>query len=319
VELLVVITIIGILIALLLPAVQAAREAARQAQCKNNLKQIALACLDHEQHIGYFPSGGWGYGWVGDPDRGIDQKQPGGWIYNLLPFIEQAVLHDLGKGDSVQTDRQTAAMTMIGTPLSALNCPTRRRSIAYPNSTNASFYNYGGFVAPPEGRSDYAGNVGDTVLSCGPGPSSLQQGDAPTYDWTFGGACAPQITTGVLYVRSKVPASWVTDGLSDTYLAGEKSCSPDYYETGTDPCDDQNQCMGFDCDVERYTQIGWPPMQDQAGAGARSYAFGSAHANGFQMAFCDGSVQMMSYTIDLETHRRLGNREDGLPIDGKKY
>ncbi len=70
VELLVVITIIGILIALLLPAVQAAREAARRAQCANNEKQLALGCLALESATGRYPCGGWGFGWVGDADRG---------------------------------------------------------------------------------------------------------------------------------------------------------------------------------------------------------------------------------------------------------
>ena len=95
VELLVVITIIGILIALLLPAVQAAREAARQLQCKNNLKQISLAALNHEHVNRWLPTGGWSDCFVGDPNAGFGKLQPGGFFYNILPYMEQQALHDL--------------------------------------------------------------------------------------------------------------------------------------------------------------------------------------------------------------------------------
>ena len=95
VELLVVVTIIGILAALLLPAVQVAREAARIGQCRNNLKQLALGCLQHESATGRFPTDGWGDGWTGDADLGTDRRQPGGWIFNVLPYVEQQAVHDL--------------------------------------------------------------------------------------------------------------------------------------------------------------------------------------------------------------------------------
>ncbi len=99
VELLVVIAIIGILIALLLPAVQAAREAARRSQCRNNLKQIGLAAQNHvsvykvisHRRLADRPG-------RGDPDAGYGANQPGGWLYSLLPFMEEQQIHDMGKG-----------------------------------------------------------------------------------------------------------------------------------------------------------------------------------------------------------------------------
>ena len=95
VELLVVIAIIGVLVALLLPAVQAAREAARRTQCSNHVKQMSLACLQHQSQLGFYPGGGWGPWWVGDADCGSGKMQPGGWIYRILPFIEEGPLYSL--------------------------------------------------------------------------------------------------------------------------------------------------------------------------------------------------------------------------------
>jgi prepilin-type N-terminal cleavage/methylation domain-containing protein len=176
VELLVVITIIGILIALLLPAVQSAREAARIAQCQNNLKQLALGAVAHAETHGFFPTGGWGYLWAGDPDRGFDERQPGGWVYNILPYIEQGALHDYGAG-AATGPKKTACARVVSTPLSAVNCPSRRRSILFPTAWTM----YNADPAPQVGRTDYGGNIGDRMLGCGPGPYNLAQGDAGYY------------------------------------------------------------------------------------------------------------------------------------------
>src|ERR1700741_4299433 len=95
VELLVVIAIIGILVALLLPAIQAAREAARRTECVNDWKQLSIGCMNHEDQVKFYPSGGWGNRWVGDADRGLGADQPGSWYYGILPFIEEQALHDM--------------------------------------------------------------------------------------------------------------------------------------------------------------------------------------------------------------------------------
>ena len=330
VELLVVITIIGILIALLLPAVQAAREAARRLQCANHLKQIGLACLSHEEAQGFFPTGGWVCIWAGEPTRGFDERQPGGWLYNILPYMEQQALHDLGI-DQGLTGNRPGFTQRVSTPLATYNCPSRRQAIAYPMvAVVAAFVN----VSPTPtvcGRSDYAASGGDySYLPSGGGTrvNSLAEADARTpTQWA---AVRGAFTTGVFYVRSKTTMAAVTDGTSKTYLCGEQYLMPDHYEDGLCGNDDQSWDQGWDWDTVRWSgladsptdKIGkadsfFTPRQDQPGYDY-GFSFGSAHPIGFNMAFCDGSVHAINYSIDIETHHRLGNIADGLIIDGKK-
>ena len=311
VELLVVITIIGILISLLLPAVQSAREAARRLQCSNNLKQLALGSLNHEQAQGFFPTAGWSWNWCGDPDRGFNRRQPGGWIYNLLPFIEQQALHDLGAGKSL-SEKKTAFSQVAQTPLATLHCPTRRQPINYPGGDVP--YNMDSFSTST--RTDYAGNSGPWswdywTPSDQSGNGDPSFADAAGFSW-------PNTSqyNGVFYPTCMTKMADIRDGSSNTYLLGEKYLNPDVYFACCDTADSTPANEGFDWDLQRWTSV--IPMQDAPGT-SDSYRFGSAHAAGFNMAFCDGSIHSISYSIDADTHRCLGNRKDGEAIDSSKF
>lgn len=319
VELLVVITIIGILIALLLPAVQGAREAARKMQCSNNLKQLSLGCFTHENAHGFFPSGGWGVFWTGDADHGFGKKQPGGWVYSVLPYIEQTAIHDIGMGATSDAQREAANARRIQMPLAAFNCPSRRPLAVYANGPKVALYTDWASVKA-QSRSDYAANLGDDVSDANSyGPTTFSDGEAWTPDNSR--------LTGVMYRYSETRMADIADGSSNTYLAGEKYVDPDYYNTDEDWGDDSSMYTGQQDDTSRgvayhsgtgptgYTY--YMPIQDTTGTMNYLY-FGSAHAGGFNMAFCDGSVRSTSYSIDPETYRCLGNRKDGKALDDSK-
>ncbi|MBU4398359.1 MAG: DUF1559 domain-containing protein [Planctomycetes bacterium] len=296
-------------------------------QCKNNLKQLALGCLNHENATGRFPTGGWGWGWTGDADRNNDWRQPGGWLYNILPYVEQQALHDAGLGSAVTAERRNAIAQSCMTPLTLMNCPTRRQAITYPDLYIGPPGSYrtttiGSITTTLAARPDYAANASDT-LPASPGWLPDNRGDPgmdppPTYWRDSENMYRFTRYTGICYHRSEISMADVSDGTSNTYLVGEKYLNPDYYFTGQDWSDNENLLVGWDNDQYRLGQHYYG--QDRAGYGGFGLeGFGSAHANGFQMAFCDGSVQMMNYTIDPETHRRLCNRKDGMVIDGKKF
>jgi prepilin-type N-terminal cleavage/methylation domain-containing protein/prepilin-type processing-associated H-X9-DG protein len=301
IELLVVIAIIGVLIALLLPAVQQAREGASRTQCANNLKQIGLAMLNHESTYSRFASGGWGWRWVGDPDRGTDHSQPGGWVYNLLPFVEQDNLHRLGMGGTPE-EKATASAIRISTPLALFNCPTRRRPITYHNDV----YDYRNTKNPIDkvARTDYATNAGDQSRSQWfEGPATLEQGDDP--NWQGWKDHPTDGLTGICFQRSEIRIAQVTNGTSNTYMIGEKYLNPHDYETGKDLADNECMYIGFDNDVSRTSY--YLPLQDLPGY-ANYDTFGSAHPAGLNMVYCDGSVRFISFSIEKAVHQRAGNR-----------
>lgn len=305
IELLVVIAIVGVLIGLLLPGVQKVREAANMTRCKNNLRQMALACLMHENELGCLPADGWNYRYVGDPTGGFGKNQPGGWHYNILPFLEQSALHDLGVGLS-SAARRDAGKQICGTVVPTFICPTRGGATPYPY-TVASTYAFSNINRPAViARSDYAANGGNATSGwCNYNSTNL---------------------TGVIYSRTGTRLVDITDGCSSTYLIGERYLNPDFYNNGGDSGNDQGWSVGHDFDTFRCTDYQpsnptasatYAPRRDTPGISVREM-FGSPHAV-FHMALCDGSVRAFDYSISQQTHFRLGNRADGQPISGDAY
>jgi prepilin-type N-terminal cleavage/methylation domain-containing protein len=309
VELLVVIAIIGLLVSLLLPAVQAAREAARRAQCANHLKQLSLACQEHEESLGFFPSGGWGNHWVGDSSLGFGREQPGSWLFNVLPFIEEANVRAIGRGLS-GIAKENAIARQNEVVLSLINCPTRRP----PTTRFTEIDPYNSARLRLVVRSDYAANAGDFGNALMPNVNGPMPWQVPWFDWEP----AMRGLTGGCFVRSEIEASAITDGLSQTLLVGEKNIEPQHYDTGEALNDNQGAYTGFNWDNERVARATQPPAPDTIKSGNRYYpSFGSAHAELWQAAFCDGHVEPLSYDMGGAVAGQLANREDGAVTPGR--
>jgi prepilin-type N-terminal cleavage/methylation domain-containing protein/prepilin-type processing-associated H-X9-DG protein len=329
VELLVVIAIIGILVALLLPAVQAAREAARRSQCVNNLKNTGIGFLNHESTHKMLPCAGWNARYVGDPQWGTGRNQPGGWMYQILPFIEEQSIYDLtDDGDKlvVKPIQRDKSIELQGSALTLFNCPTRRPAKTFPYRLDLSWTPPNGARASEVSRGDYAANAGDGeygiefwVEEAGEYQNRVEW---VVYDYTkMSEHVWPPFTgqTGINYTGAEIRIRHVLDGMSKTYMVGEKYMPADKYETdGTYPegdgGDNHSIYQGFDWDINRWTSINDRPAQDQVGKEAYG-AFGSAHPGGFNMLFCDGSVHIIAYDIADDAHRRMGHRlDEGKPL-----
>jgi prepilin-type N-terminal cleavage/methylation domain-containing protein/prepilin-type processing-associated H-X9-DG protein len=321
VELLVVIAIIGILVALLLPAIQSSRETARRAHCQNNVKQMALAFANHEAARGHFPTGGWGFKWVGEPNDGYSEHQPGGWAYNILSYLEQEQLRHLGSGlpsrftDPMNPERQVALMKLVATPLPVFNCPSKRPLGTWPYAHDPfnPFMAVNLFSCTYDNscrvmRSDYRVNSGSKNAGGETGPGLTQ--DPKTFPWAFATANAQN---GICYQRSTVRTAQITDGTSKTAMVGEKFLNPDRYLDGVDPSDDQCVFTGHDRDNAGYTRHGievFRPLRDERIGSTLPFRFGGPHPAGLNMAFCDGSVEHISFDINDDVWGSFGGRND---------
>ena len=289
-ELLVVIAIIGILVALLLPAVQQAREAARRMQCKNNLKQQALAVHNFHDTHGYVP-----------PTTISEHKMTWAWL--ILPHLEQSALYAQwpnGENFYVQNDlvRRTALPMFL--------CPSRSRPNTVSIITSDRSYYYpslGGVNVKVEAaEGDYVSVGGSKYLGQIPGisnPVSYASWDGMfthAKDWKTYPALAPVVVGSW---KPVVRFASVTDGLSNTLMLGELDQSMENYRC---PWNGDTGAVGF---------IGpQTPFRSSSGGAGVGY-FGSNHSNTSNFALGDGSVRTLSHNIDLFVAGDLATRGGG--------
>lgn len=309
VELLVVIAIIGILIAMLLPAIQSARESARRSECKNNLKQMGLAAQNHIDAQKSFPTGGWGWHWPGDPDRGYRNDQPGGWMYNILPWIEEGQLRNNGKG-LTGTAKQDAIRDVISTPIKFYFCPSRRtvQTVQFTHGTNYELATRPTQVA----RNDYAASGGSIDAGNNPAGPGLPQ--PATYNYYKSGNTYYS-KSGITHASSACKIRQITDGLSKTLLYGEKFQDMDTVDT-SDANNDQGWNLGWDWDIARWTAA--PPQADVSLSKYpitnSGHLFGAIHVSGCMFVMADGSVHTVAYEVATNVFAYLGDRDDGKTV-----
>ena len=332
VELLVVIAIIGILVALLLPAVQAAREAARRMQCSNNMKQIGLALHNYESSHKKFPPGAIASD-ASVPNNACPPRNGTGstrenstgstFTVAILPFLEHSAMYD---GFDFRVPFASRHVTV--NPVNS-----RNGNLQYP-----ALY-LGGFATPtfyqcpsnPRGRGnvilDYLGVMGG-------GDDCVRSGTC-----TFGAQCMGAAgrlywNNGILHINSDVIFGSITDGASNTYLVAETK----YMRRNGDPGVAAYNYPGWSSGLDiltaantstqtiaaavlpiNFMKVNIPLAQggyDWNDSGQFMRMFGSFHPGGCQVVLGDGSVKFLSETMSVYVHRGLGGRDDSRPSGG---
>lgn len=313
IELLVVIAIIGILAAIILPAVQSAREAARKTDCLNRLKQVGTATfLFHDTNKAFPPARLYSRMDAAAPyDQGKNQPS---WFVRILPFVEQENFYNQWE---LSKPYDSHPQSVVSQPIATFICPTRRSiSNAMTPSANISVdtrlpCGCGAKVeiaATGGATGDFAGNHGD--LS----PGSI---GAET-DYYYGGNGTGVIISAQAYTRPDGKLDWtdrisyasITDGSSNTFLAGELHVTPTKLNT-----------MPFNGpiyngeDLAAFTRVGGPGVpistRQQEPDLSIPLGFGSWHLGVCNFVFADGSTKSVSNAIDTVTLGQLCNRKDG--------
>ncbi len=337
IELLVVIAIIGVLIALLLPAVQAAREAARRAQCVNNLKQLALACHNYNDVMGSFPANLYLHP---NYSRANYNWNNTSWLVMVLPQMEQQPLYNavnfsimwgpnvLGSWNPMYLGQQNS--TVRQTVMNTLICPTdSSQAIDQANADEIGSNRAAG--------TSYVGNVGDNCLQCNtPSSQSIvmfcsaqgykcrgaQLGDPSSL--TF--PASPGTGSGIFWRQCRgVPLQQITDGTSNTFLAGEQIMRVTLWNAWVEA----NQCVGSTAVPLNYVAPGvkiTPSGSINLSSGASDqgtwyhwYSFRSQHPGGGNFAMCDGSVKFIKSSINMYIYQGLSTRAASEVISADAY
>ncbi len=307
IELLVVIAIIAILIALLLPAVQAAREAARRTECKNHMKQLALALHNYHDTNFCFPPG-----WM--------EMNQAAWGMLILPFCEFRPVYDVVNFNLLMTDTTGTApnrnIDIVATNLGLFHCPTA--GDPRPIESNRCTSSSGGL--PTEGRtsaagsyqsgtSNYLANAGNIAPAVGDGNIATNGVD----------------TNGVLWQDSRIKIADIADGTTNTALLAEHYSQTCQTNGGNPNCNKQDSCYGYWANAGGYpgggnaiktvgTDVCFSSAVGVNGnANNRIGAPGdisSLHSAGAQIALCDGSVRYISSSTDNTLLSNICNRSD---------
>ena len=284
VELLVVIAIIGILIALLLPAVQAAREAARRSQCSNHLKQISLALLNYESTYKTLPPAG-------------VQSNLMGWQQFAMPFLEQTTLYQKFdfKKDYFQSPNWALGLSRVDTYFCPSTGGEENLRDNHPDhliSGVAPFTLHYYAILGPKGQNSYA----NVAYKCTTGA-------------TYGGIC----DQGAMAYPKATRLAAITDGTSNTFLLGESSWAKmqryrswvqAIYLTGGETVAFSARNIAFGINSRLTSTV------------FNDIPLGSQHPGGCQFAMVDGSVRFVSETIDQAIYLANASRDGGEPISG---